>query len=227
MTMNLQPVLFASVLAIAAAMPNVQAGNAFGGNTNVITSCTVCAELSAEEAATLTFMREEEKLARDVYDLMYEKWNAPLFAMIAAAEQRHMDSVKARLDAYGLPDPAADDVPAWFADPELQALYDSLSGQGAVSYEDALWVGALIEEVDIEDNQNALDATDNPDLQTLYANLLKGSRNHLRAFVAELERLGVDYSAQYLEGQIVDAILESPMERGGTNARGPQGKGRK
>ncbi len=225
--MNLKSVLFASVLASTAAMPNVQAGNAFGGNANNAANCIVCAELSAQEAATLTFMREEEKLARDIYDLMYATWNAPLFTMIADAEQRHMDSVKSKLDAYGLADPAANDVPALFSDAALQQLYDDLSARGLVSYVEALWVGALIEEVDIEDNQNALEATDKPDLQTLYANLLKGSRNHLRAFAAELERLGVVYQAQYLDQQTVDAILQSPMERGSANARGPQGKGGK
>ena len=58
--------------------------------------------LSDAEAATLTFMREEEKLARDVYLALYDLWSNPVFSMIASSEQKHMDAIKRQLDAYGL-----------------------------------------------------------------------------------------------------------------------------
>jgi hypothetical protein len=194
-------------------------GNAWGGNQgnqggNTLTTASV----DDAEAATLTFMREEEKLARDLYLAFHDQYQADLFRNIASAEQRHMDAVKTKLDRYGLPDPAQADLLGGFADGELQALYDQLLAQGLASYLDALQVGALVEEVDIEDNRNAIAGTDNPDLQTVYDNLLRGSRNHLRAYAAAIEQLGVVYQAQHLEQADVDAILDSPMERGGAGA---------
>ena len=176
-------------------------------------------QIDANEAATLSFMREEEKLARDVYLDMNDLWDAVVFVNIAASEQQHMDTLLQLLDKYGLPDPAALDIPGWFSDQNLQTLYDDLVNRGQASYAEALQVGALIEEVDIEDLQLAIEQTDNADLQNAYENLMRGSRNHLRAFVAEIERAGVVYEAQHLDPAIVDAILDSPVERGGSSKK--------
>ena len=169
--------------------------------------------LSADEAATLTFMREEEKMARDVYLNMAARWALLPFANIAKSEQQHMDAIKAKLDRYGLPDPALAEIGA-FRNAELQALYDGLMDRGETSYLEALWVGGLIEEVDIEDLDNAIAATSHADLAQVYGNLLRGSRNHLRAFASAIERQGEVYKAQHLDQETVDPIIDSPMERG-------------
>ncbi|HRX72416.1 MAG TPA: DUF2202 domain-containing protein [Candidatus Competibacteraceae bacterium] len=212
--------VLATTSVFAARGPN-QSGT---GDPGTCVNC-VATPVDEQEAATLTFMREEEKLARDIYREAAALWTSSLFANIANSEQQHMDAVLKMLNKYGLPDPvaAAGDLPGWFSDPELQQLYDDLAKQSANSLMDALLAGALIEEVDIEDNQNALDATDNLDLQQLYGNLLRGSRNHLRAFVGEIERLGVVYEAQHLEQEEVDTIVNSPVERGGSGNRGDSG----
>ena len=175
--------------------------------------------LSAVEAATLTFMREEEKLARDIYLAMDQAWGLPPFGNIAVSEQKHMDAIKALLDKYRLADPALSEIGA-FNDPELQQLYGNLLARGQVSYLEALQVGGLIEEVDIEDLENAIDATNHADLAQTYASLMCGSRNHLRAFAATIEARGVAYEAQYLDQEVVDAIIDSPMERGGACGAG-------
>ncbi len=183
----------------------------------------VLSELDPGEAATLVFMREEERVARDVYLNMDALWQLLPFGNIAASEQKHMDAIKGAMDKYGLADPSnPDDIGIYF-DGALQRLYTDLIDRGEGSYLAALQVGALIEEVDIEDNEVAIAATDNADLQTIYNNLLRGSRNHLRAFVAEIERQGVVYSAQHLTQEAVDTILDTPMERGGK--AGGQGAG--
>ena len=169
--------------------------------------------LTADEAATLTFMREEEKVARDVYLNMAARWALPPFANIAKSEQQHMDAIKAKLDKYRLPDPAMAEI-GTFRNAELQDLYDGLMDRGETSYLEALRVGGLIEEVDIEDLDNAIAATNHADLAQVYGNLLRGSRNHLRAFASTIERQGVVYEAQHLDQEIVDAIIDSPMERG-------------
>ncbi len=175
--------------------------------------------LNADEAATLTFMREEEKLARDIYLAMDQAWGLPPFGNIAVSEQKHMDAIKALLDKYRLADPALSEIGA-FKNDELQQLYDELLGRGEVSYLKALQVGGLIEEVDIEDLENAIDATNHADLAQTYASLMCGSRNHLRAFAATIEAQGVAYEAQYLDQEVVDAIIDSPMERGGACGAG-------
>lgn len=186
---------------------------AFGAGPRV--TRPALSSLDAQEAATLIFMREEEKLARDMYLAMNDLWPSVQFANISDSEQNHMDAVQNALDKYRLTDPATPDVEGTFVNQELQQLYDELHASGQGSYLAALRVGGLIEEVDIEDNENAIAETDNADLQQMYGNLLRGSRNHLRAFAAEIQRLGDSYVAQYLDQATVDAIIESPMERGG------------
>jgi len=139
--------------------------------------------LSAEEAAALLYMREEEKLARDVYNQMYDLWGIPVFQNIAASEQKHMDEIKMLLDRYDLADPAL--APGEFTDPDLQTLYDQLVAQGSISVTDAMNVGVLIEQTDIADLQERLALTDNADLQLVFNNLMSGSYNHLAAFSGE------------------------------------------
>lgn len=147
--------------------------------------------LSDEEQASLAFLREEEKLARDVYFALGEKFGHNTFLNIQRSEQEHMDQVKILLDQYGLPDPVAEtqDARGVFLNPDLQALYDLLMERGEVSLEEALRVGMLIEETDIADLQAGMDVATNPDFIDLYSRLLKGSENHLRAFSDALARL--------------------------------------
>ncbi|MCU7852666.1 MAG: DUF2202 domain-containing protein [Candidatus Thiodiazotropha sp. (ex Monitilora ramsayi)] len=168
--------------------------------------------LSVEEAGHLRYLREEEKLARDVYDRMYQVWGLPIFDNISSAEQRHMDAALQVISSYGLSDPAYL-YAGEFSNGELQALYDSLEAQGRASQLEALLVGGLIEEVDMQDLHEMLAATDNGTLISLYEKLLCGSRNHLRAFVRQIENRGMVYEAQVLSQDKVDAIVDSSMER--------------
>jgi len=170
--------------------------------------------LDATEVAELQFMREEEKLARDVYRVMFAEWGQQIFANISESEQRHTDAVAGMMEKYGVEDPVTDDSTGVFVDPELQALYDDLVEKGLDSRQAGLMVGALIEEVDMVDLEEAIHATDNPDIQELYGNLLRGSRNHLRAFVKTLEDTGIDYEAQVLSQDEVDLIVSTPFEHG-------------
>lgn len=175
--------------------------------------------LSAIEAENLTFMREEEKLARDVYLTMYEAWGLSIFSNIAASEQSHTDAVKEMLEKYQLPDPVVDDRIGIFVNQELANLYDTLLARGYQSSLEALFVGALIEEVDMVDLKEAIEETDKEDIKVLYENLLSGSRNHLRAYVGLIEDQGIVYEAQFLSQDEVDAIVDSPMERGSKRSR--------
>ena len=162
--------------------------------------------LTEAEASDLLFMREEEKLARDVYIALYAEWNARVFDSISQAEQRHMDALLGLLDKYSLEDPILGF--GKFANPELQKLFDVLIKAGMQSKLDALRVGALIEEVDIEDIVLAMDRTKKSDILNVYGNLVAGSENHLNAFVKNIEAItGETYVAQWISQEEVDDIL--------------------
>lgn len=168
--------------------------------------------LTADEQNGLVRMREEEKLARDVYTALYGRWKAPAFTNIAAAEQTHTDAVKALLDRYGIADPAAGKNSGIFVNPDIQALYTSLVSQGSPSLVAALTVGATIEDLDIADLQAR--ATTTPDIALVYANLEKGSRNHLRAFTNQLRANGATYTPTHITQATYDAIVSTEVERG-------------
>ncbi len=171
-------------------------------------------DLTEAEESGLLKMREEEKLARDVYLALYDRWGHWVFRNIAGAEQRHTDAIKVLLDRYNLTDPSSDDTAGIFTNPEIQNLYDTLTERGSTSLAEALQVGATVEDLDIFDLREFLAQADNSDIRTVYQNLLKGSRNHLRAFTYQLSAYGGSYEAQYLSSEDVDAIINSLRERG-------------
>ncbi|WP_374244004.1 DUF2202 domain-containing protein [Zoogloea sp.] len=171
--------------------------------------------LSAAEAASLAYMREEEKLAYDVYSRLDAMWGRqlPIFANIAQSEATHTEAVRQLLVRYTLTDPAANLSAGLFTVPVLQQLYHDLVAQGATSLIAALQVGATIEEIDIVDLETALPTIDNQDIRLVYGNLLKGSRNHLRAFVQALAQQGVTYTPAYLTTDTYSAIVTTAFER--------------
>ena len=179
--------------------------------------------LDSQEIADLLHMREEEKLARDVYLKMGEQYGVPIFDNIAQSEQRHMDAVKGLLDKYGLEDPVGDNPVGVFEDTDLQTLYDALIARGETSLAEAYQVGVDIELLDISDLEIAIAATDNADIQRVYSNLLAGSQNHLAAFTAELDSVAValasssavvaaDSAAVIEAGQNTDPVCEQPLQ---------------
>ncbi|MDO9009558.1 MAG: DUF2202 domain-containing protein [Thiobacillus sp.] len=180
------------------------------------TAKTTLSSLSTAEKSDLLFMREEEKLARDVYLTLYETWGLPVFSNIASSEQSHMDAVLKLLRTYQLSDPAAGKAIGEFSDPDLQSLYGTLMEKGRLSALDALQVGGIIEETDMNDLVAAIERADNADLDSTYENLLCGSRNHLRAFASTIESMTRQpYTAQVIAQDEVDAIVSSPQEQCG------------
>lgn len=155
--------------------------------------------LSAEQAADLQFMREEEKLARDVYGALATKWASQVFANIRQSEQQHTDRLAALLAARGLADPGAALGPGQFADASLAALYAQLVAQGKSSRVEALKVGAAIEEIDIRDLDQRIASMPDAEVRLAYESLRDASWRHLASFVRNLEREGVRYTPQTLE----------------------------
>ena len=174
-------------------------------------------ELDPQEKTDLFFTREEEKLARDSYITLNDLWSDRVFKNISRSEQRHMNAMLKMLTLYDLPDPVTDDTVGVFTNPILESLYDELMVRGAMSELEALRVGAFIEEMDIQDLAVSISNTDELPLINSYTNLLAGSRNHLRAFVAHIIASGEDYVAQVLTPDEVEAIVgdyDLPPPRG-------------
>lgn len=170
--------------------------------------------LTQAEASALLFMREEEKLARDVYQALYAKWNVQSFANIARSEQTHTDAIKRLMDAYKVPDTTQSQAGV-FTNPDLQKLYTDLVAQGGKSLVNALRVGATIEDLDIVDLQTRKNQTDKADIKFVYDSLIRGSENHLRAFTGQMANYGSSYKPQYLSQAAYDAILATGQRGGG------------
>lgn len=176
--------------------------------------------LSEAEVADILFMREEEKLAHDVYVTLGDVWGSQIFTNIARAETMHMDSVLTLIETYGLIDPVGDNAVGVFVEPTLQAMYDDLVTTGSESLAAAMSVGALIEEVDIEDLLSSIDETTAPDVALVWERLLSGSQNHLRAFTSQLGSLGVDYEPSILDDEAFDDITTTQTQPRGHGRRG-------
>jgi hypothetical protein len=189
-------------------------GSGFDGGMESLLTGLPMEDLSNQEKKGLLHMREEEKLARDVYLTLFEEWGHRIFRNIARSENRHMNSVRIMIQKYGLSDPVLDDTVGVFTDPEMQQLYNELTFQARASLQAALEVGAIIEDLDIYDLRKYLKKSDSQDVRVLFQNLEKGSRNHIRSFVRLMERYQLMYQARYLSPEELAEILDSPMERG-------------
>jgi hypothetical protein len=202
--------------------------------------------LTEEQVDELLFVREEEKLARDVYLALAEKWNEPIFTNIAQSEQRHMDAVGQLIAKYGLEDPVTDDTSGVLTDATLQQLYNDLVSSadvdlgylepglviegGGTSLLAAYKTGAFIEEFDILDIQRAVLDEAPSDVENVYEHLLRGSRNHLRSFVGQIEATGEEYEPVVMTG--IDPITGEDLDilyleiiTGGQETANGQGSG--
>ena len=158
--------------------------------TSSVSYAQAAALLSEADIDSLTYMREEEKLARDVYIYLYDKWGARVFDNISVSEQTHMDAIKTLLDRYGIPDPVTSNEVGKFTNGSLGDLYEILAGAGSVSLVEALKVGVFIEITDITDLTEGIAATSRKDIKNVYTNLRKGSQNHWDAFCSNLVKRG-------------------------------------
>lgn len=139
-------------------------------------------DLSEDEIAGLLYMREEEKVARDVYNVLGAKWHEDLFTRIAGSEQNHMDAVKKMIDKYELTDPVDEiETPGLFTE-AFQKIYDDLVALGLSSKENAIVVGQIIEQTDIDDLDKWIGLTNAQEIIKMYEHLKAGSERHLISF---------------------------------------------
>lgn len=166
--------------------------------------------LTATEIQDLQFLREEEKLARDVYTHAYSLYGVNVFTNIASSEQRHTDSVLALMTTYEVTDTASPTLGV-FNDLELAELYTALIARVETSLAEAFAVGATIEDLDIYDLDVKATHTTNTDLQQLYSNLKCGSENHMRSFTKQLNALNIAYTPVYIDNTQYQELLAAPQ----------------
>ncbi|MDZ7794960.1 MAG: DUF2202 domain-containing protein [Spirochaetia bacterium] len=121
------------------------------------------------------------------------------------------------MERYELEDPVADESSAArgsYQREEFEVLYSDLTERGLASYQAALEVGALIEDLDIADLQKLISESSNADVKVVYQNLVKGSRNHLRAFTRQLMRYDGEYVPQYITKADYQKIITTRNEAG-------------
>jgi len=169
--------------------------------------------LTGNDKAGLVKMREEEKLAFEVYTFLDEKWDHQVFKNIKQSEARHGDLIKGLLDQFNIKDPFIA-TNGKYANAEMQKLYRELTTKGSQSLKDAFVVGAIIEDMDIADLDHLMASTTNKDLLDVYDNLNRGSRNHIRAFSRQLGNIDVVYTPTYINKDRYVAITNGDQEGG-------------
>jgi hypothetical protein len=167
--------------------------------------------LTESDKDALLFMLEEEKLARDTYIYLNDLWSLNTFDNIKNSEQSHMNAVENLLNQYDI-DYAILDI-GEFANQDLQNFYNQFVIDGAVSSADALQIGATIEDLDIVDLQDNINATSNTAIISVFEKLQCGSRNHLRSFVSSIKADGNSYTPQYLTQEAFDSIIAGSHEQ--------------
>jgi|WetSurMetagenome_2_1015567.scaffolds.fasta_scaffold04153_9 hypothetical protein len=221
--MDSQFAKFASLLDVT----DIGASSVVAGNLEAVLPKT---DVSGEtELNILLKIKEEEKLARDVYTTLNLKWNNNVFSNISIAENTHMNAILFLLQTYGT-DYTQVLEPGKFTNPTFLTLYTDLVTKGSVSLEEAWKVGALIEEMDITDLAGSVDQVTDESIIIVFENLEKGSRNHLRAFTRQLTLLGLTYNPVFLSTDEYNQIISSPTEAGKQyqmrgNGNGNSGRG--
>mgnify|MGYP001204012235 CR=1 FL=1 len=165
------------------------------------------APLSADETASLAFLREEEQMAQSVYRVSRELWATPVFRNMSDSEATHSAAVKVLLERYQQTDPLAGLSEGAFKTSAFQTLHDSLVASSRLSLVEALTVGLEIEELSLRDIAAQKENVDNADILKVYDNLFAASRNHLRAFAKTLVQQGGSYAPRYIPQSEFNAIV--------------------
>ena len=168
------------------------------------------ANLTIEDKNALLFMLEEEKLARDTYEYLDELYGINQFSNIKLSEQSHMNAVAKLLEQYNID---YNILPyGVFENEEIQGLYDQFVEKGQIDPMNALEVGATIEDLDIVDLEEFIEATSNTSIIAVFESLQCGSRNHLRSLVSVIENSNESYEPQFLSMDAYNEIIDDTNE---------------
>lgn len=175
----------------------------------IVNPLKVFSQLTDAEINSIMSLREEEKVAYDVYTFMFEKYESKVFKNIAENEKDHMDKIKELIIQFNLNDPLSgiSDQKGVFNNKKMQALYDEMIMAGNYGLLDALRAAARFEETDIIDLRNDLSAASDQTVVNTYINLESSSQDHLRALVKVIKDEGISYKPSYLSKEDFDKIM--------------------
>ncbi len=171
-------------------------------------------QITDNEKQNLIFTAQEEKVAFDFYTAMFAKWNEKVFENVMTAEKSHLEHVQGLMNEYGIVSEGILGNAGEYSNKDLQSQYDVLIKTGGYSFTDALIAAARYEEQDISDLKKFYTPADNEKVKALFECLGKASQNHLRAFVKNLKREGINFKPTILSAEEFNSIISSKNEPG-------------
>ncbi|HIP34154.1 MAG TPA: DUF2202 domain-containing protein [Bacteroidia bacterium] len=167
-------------------------------------------ELTESEKKAIIHMREEEKMARDIYRTLSKTTDSKVFVNIPISENKHMDVFHQLIDRYDLADPVIDEANiGTFTDPEFTKLFNTLVEKGKLSDKDAYEAGLMVEDLNMYNLLKYSSETEKADLKLAYDTLFKQSRHHMAAFNRQLEKVGGKYTPTYITMEQFEEAINS------------------
>lgn len=169
------------------------------------------AQISGTDKTNLSRVMQEEKLAHDFYSEMNKLYSIRVFENITSSEKMHMNHVLDVMNTYGIDNPVDGDKSAAgvFADENFAVMYSNMTAAGVRSVDAALQEAARFEDMDIAGLTELEKGTESVCMKQLYGKLKGASENHLRAFVRNLNRRGIEYAPVYLSKDSYNEIMNS------------------
>lgn len=170
------------------------------------------ADLTADEIEFIFAVREDEKVARDLYFSFFQKFGLKPFENIGKAEDNHIKATEKLFDYYEIDYPALS-ANGKFEDAIRQKLYDSLLLKGTPELE-AFKVMAFLEESNIVEYGEVLKTIVNPNIKIVIENLAKASANHFKAAIRQITALGGTYAPALMTQEQYRAVIAIGFEQG-------------
>lgn len=180
---------------------------------------TSFSQLNESESNGIIYINGDEKAAYDFYTIMYEKYNSVIFNNISQSEKTHMDKMRELAVQFGINESELgfNSGAGIFINKKHQSLYDEMILMGGYSVLDAYRAAARFEETDINDLRENLSKTSNEAIISTYQYLDEASQNHLRAFVKNMKKEGMNYKPFILSQDEFDKIMSVKSKAGDNN----------
>jgi hypothetical protein len=170
------------------------------------------ADLTADEIEFIFAVREDEKIARDLYISFFGKFGLKPFENIGKAEDNHIKATEKLFDYYEIDYPALSGN-GKFENAIRQKLFDSLLLKVNTEL-DAFKVMAVLEESNIVEYGAVIKTVVNPNIKMVIENLAKASANHFKAAIRQITALGGTYTPEFLTQEQYRAVIAIGFEKG-------------
>ncbi len=153
--------------------------------------------LTRYERTALVKLMVNEKLARDVCEVMYQQWETCTFFRMFRTKKRDLGEIKEFLVSHMVPNPIKGYGAGSFPSQRVRELYKGMTLKGQRSLVDAIEVCSSIEKGNVKLISQCLKEVQDAKLRDLLKRLLAESQSHVRMFSGCLRNLGVAGSIHY------------------------------